>query len=212
MIYQVSDMVKLVPEVCNDRDGATDEAVQVDRERIADARIRTSPWPQSEFDPGVVRSFQLGTSNFHYNSNSRRILERVVRKFTDFPCLFSGGNKQLFPFLACSDHGRLLLIMDRIARLTAQLKLRQPNLPDEDFSTFERENVESLGVPLPSQSDDEDTQPEEGDLGGLNVPRRFDEPVDGFSQGNLEITESEIGKFTSCILLLINLFRSRFPS
>lgn len=86
--------------------------------------------------------------------------------------------------------------MDRISRLTDQLRSRQPNLAEDDFSFLNGDNFLD-GVCPPNQSVEEDEDELRSisiqDL-NLKVTPINAPPVDGFSNGFLEDYGTEIGK------------------
>lgn len=95
---------------------------------------------------------------------------------------------QLLPFA-------ISLTMDRVSKLTEQLRIRQPHLSEDDFLTLEDYNGVNghLGPPIMNE-EEEDLEPEPEPLGDLKVERRNEPPKDGFSNENVELLGNEIGK------------------
>ena len=94
--------------------------------------------------------------------------------------------------------------MDRISKLTEQLRIRQPHLSEDDFLALEDYNGVNghLGPPIMNE-EEEDLEPEPEPLDDLKVERRNEPPKDGFSNEpprdgfsneNVELLGNEIGK------------------
>lgn len=87
--------------------------------------------------------------------------------------------------------------MDRVNKLTEQLRIRQPHLSEDDFLTLEDYNGVNghLGPPIVNEEEEDlEPEPEPEALGDLKVERLNEPPKDGFSNEKVELSGHEIGE------------------